>query len=120
VKLPVQRVLQQLRDLAIRRGVTFMDVRANEYENTSAMRQDGKADKLNHAKTSGLGIRVLADGAWGFATTNETTLEAGKECLDAALTMARASSVRATAAGVAFTGVELSSPNKDKMLVAVD
>lgn len=92
----MEELAERLRDLAVRRGVTFMDVRINEYENTAATRQDGKADKLSHAKTRGLGVRVLVDGAWGFATTNETTFSGGQECVEAALTMARASSVRAT------------------------
>lgn len=93
----MQEVLEQLRDAALRRSVAFMDARADDRESTAAAIQDGKADKLSHSKTQGLGVRVLVDGAWGFATTNEVTKESAAECLDDAITMARASGARASA-----------------------
>jgi TldD protein len=77
-----------------RRGVQFMDARLFAEDRTSVRVQDGKADRVSQARSAAVGLRVLADGAWGFASTEVIGARALGQCLEAALTMARASRAR--------------------------
>jgi TldD protein len=86
--------LQSIRDKAKRRGVQFMDVRMFEEDGTTVMVQDTKADKVSQGKSSAVGLRVLFDGAWGFASTDVVDSRSLDQCLQAALEMAKASTVR--------------------------
>jgi TldD protein len=93
-------LLENIRDKAKRRGVQFMDVRLFEEDGTTVMVQDGKADKVSQAKSSSVGLRVLMDGAWGFASTDVVDSGSLDQCLQAALEMAKASTVRVAHPGV--------------------
>ncbi len=87
----MRELLEGLRDEAVRCGVDFMDVRAVESEGTSIQRQDGKADKANQFRQHGLGMRVLLDRAWGFASTDGFDRDRAADSLEAAIAMAKAS-----------------------------
>jgi TldD protein len=87
-------LLENIRDKAKRRGVQFMDVRLFEEDSTTVMVQDRKADKVSQGKSSSVGLRVLMDGAWGFASTDVMDSRSLDHCLQAALEMAKASTVR--------------------------
>jgi TldD protein len=91
-------LLQRLCDAAVKRGASFAEARVVEAESTGIIRQDGRADKLNQSGTSGLGVRVLKDGAWGFASVSDVTADTANIALDDALNMAEASSTRSTEA----------------------
>ncbi|UCG82948.1 MAG: TldD/PmbA family protein [Dehalococcoidia bacterium] len=86
--------LESIRDKAKRRGVQFMDVRMFEEDSTSVTVQDRQADKVSQGKSSAVGLRVLFDGAWGFASTDVVDSQLLDQCLQAALEMAKASTVR--------------------------
>lgn len=94
-------LLQSLCDKANRRGASFADARVFESESTGIMRQDGRADKLNQGSAMGLGIRVLKDHAWGFASVADFDADSAQAALDAAVSMAEASAARSEEAGVA-------------------
>jgi TldD protein len=81
-------------------GVGFADARAVEQTGASLQRQDGKTDRLSEHQSLGIGIRVLLEGAWGFACTNETGRDDLKRCLDTAVEMAKASQARIAEPGV--------------------
>jgi len=85
-------IIESVRDKAKEKKVTFMDCRFVEKDSTSIQIQDGKADKVSNGRSSGIGIRVIVDGAWGFASTNILTKEKVDESLDTAIKMAKASS----------------------------
>ena len=100
-------LLQSICDKATKRGASFADVRVVESDNTGIMRQDGRADRLNQASAKGLGIRILKDAAWGFASVSDFDRDTAFEALDAAVSMAEASSERSEEAKVAhLTAVE--------------
>lgn len=100
-------LLRSICDKAKARGAAFADARVFESENTGITRQDGRADKLNSSSSSGLGIRVLKDHAWGFASVSDFDADMALAALDAAVSMAEASSARSEAAVVAeIEGVE--------------
>jgi len=88
-------LLRSICDRAKARGAQFADARIFENESTGITRQDGRADKLNSGTSKGLGIRVLKDHAWGFASVSNFDKDSAFVALDAAISMAEASSARA-------------------------
>jgi len=108
--------LESIRDTAKRHGVQFMDVRLFEEDSTTVMVQDMKADKVSQGKSSSVGLRVLMDGAWGFASTDVVDSQALDQCLQAALEMAKASAVRVAHPGV----VAEIQPTVDVVRIEVD
>lgn len=87
-------LLKSICDAAKKRGAGFADARVFESENTGITRQDGRADKLNSSDSRGIGIRVLKDHAWGFASVSDFDKDSAFAALDAAVSMAEASSAR--------------------------
>ena len=96
----MKEILQKVCEEAKKRGVQFMDGRIVEKTATSIVRQDGRADKLGYGTTCGIGIRVLKDGAWGFASSSETSIYAAMQTLDSAIAMAQASKSRCEEPGI--------------------
>jgi TldD protein len=81
-------------------GASYADVRINSYRTqVVAMRSqpDFATGKLNHIPTvadiesSGFGVRVIADGAWGFAAAHQVTKDAIESAAKDAVAIARAS-----------------------------
>ena len=87
-------LLRSICDKAKARGAAFADARVFENASTGITRQDGRADKLNSGTSKGLGIRVLKDHAWGFASVSDFDKDSALAALDAAVSMAEASSAR--------------------------
>ncbi|MCJ7821891.1 MAG: TldD/PmbA family protein, partial [Armatimonadetes bacterium] len=61
--------LERVRDMALRRKVQFAEVRYAAVRHSGLMLQDGRADRAGAGERAGMGVRVLVDGAWGFAST---------------------------------------------------
>lgn len=61
--------------------------------------RNGEIDAVDTGGSEGVGVRVRADGRWGFAATREVTAEAVEEALDQALQIARAGPPGARPAG---------------------
>lgn len=51
--------------------VDYVDIRAGNGNSTSLIMKDGAIDEINTGNTLGIRIRVLNNGAWGFAYTND-------------------------------------------------
>jgi TldD protein len=96
----MKELAEWVRDEAMRRGLQFADARIVESSHTSLGRQDGRTDRLSQGTSSGIGIRVLLDGAWGFASTNSLTRDDVRRCLESAIDMAKASRARVAEPGV--------------------
>jgi TldD protein len=60
-------------DAALAPGVTYADTRAMEIRDRQASTKNGKSGHVSSGESMGLAIRVLADGCWGFAATDELT-----------------------------------------------
>jgi len=100
-------LLRSICDKAKARGAAFADARVFESDSTGITRQDGRADKLNSGSSKGLGIRVLKDHAWGFASVSDFDTDSAFAALDSAVSMAEASAARSEKACVAeIEGVE--------------
>ncbi len=85
---------------AARKGVDFADLRITDSTNTSIMVQDGRADKISAGEALGAGLRVLVDGAWGFAPTNNIAERQLLQALDDAIAMARTAAPSVTDPGM--------------------
>jgi len=96
----MKELAEWVRDEAMKRGVQFADARIVESAHTSMSRQDGKTDRLSQGTSVGIGVRVLLEGAWGFASTNSLTREDLRKCLEGAMEMAKASGARVAEPGV--------------------
>lgn len=92
--MTVKDILQSLCDEARKRGAAFADARVFEAESTGVIRQDGRADKLNQNTSVGLGVRVLKDQAWGFASVADFNADTARDALSMAIAMAEASAAR--------------------------
>lgn len=71
--------LVELVQAARRRGAVYADARYVEREHESVNVKDGQVEGIERLRDRGVGLRVLAGGAWGFAASDrldETGLRA--------------------------------------------
>ncbi len=78
-------------DLAMQHGASYADVRVVERRTEDLSIKNGQPDRAMAAEDAGFGVRVLAEGAWGFAASSEFEGEASAATVERALTIARAS-----------------------------
>jgi TldD protein len=78
-------------DTAKTRGVTYADVRVLDARYRNLSTKNGQVGTLSESESLGLGVRVIADGAWGFAATDQLTREKIDETAARAVAIARAS-----------------------------
>jgi TldD protein len=80
-------------DRAVQAGATYADVRAVESAERYISTKNGKMGQASSSVTLGLGVRVIASGAWGFAATDEMTREGVQAAATRAVEIARASAL---------------------------
>src|SRR6267378_3834703 len=80
-------------DTARLRGASYGDVRVMHLRQRDLTTKNGRVGTLSQSESIGLGIRVLADGAWGFASTDRLTREGVAACAAQAVSLAKASAL---------------------------
>jgi TldD protein len=90
-------------DEVTRQGAHYADVRAMRQRTETVATRDGALERAGEQRTSGYGVRVLIDGAWGFAAHGQLDRESIGVTADAAVEAGRA------AARVNRTAVELAA-----------
>jgi TldD protein len=80
-------------DTAQRRGATYADVRVMDIRQRDLSTKNSEVGNILETETLGIGIRVVASGAWGFASTDRLTREGVQACAAEAVAIARASSL---------------------------
>src|SRR5216684_2265495 len=80
-------------DTAKLRGAAYGDVRAMHLRQRDLTTKNGQVGTLSQSESIGLGIRVLANGAWGFASTDRLTREGVAACAAQAVSIAKASAL---------------------------
>jgi TldD protein len=80
-------------DTAQLRGASYADVRVMHIRQRDLTTKNGQVGTLAQSESVGLGIRVLANGAWGFASTDRLTREGVAACAAQAVSIAKASSL---------------------------
>jgi TldD protein len=87
-------VKKQLADAALQAatsaGASYCDVRIGRYLRQFVMTREDKVQNVVNAESLGTGVRVIADGAWGFAATNTMTADAIAEAARRATAIAKA------------------------------
>lgn len=53
------------------KGATYTDVRIGRYLNQYVITREDKVENLVNTESYGIGIRVIANGSWGFAATDK-------------------------------------------------
>src|SRR5246500_2818592 len=75
------------------RGATYSDARAMHIRQRDLTTKNGQVGTLAQSESIGIGIRVLANGAWGFASTDKLTREGVSACAAQAVSIAKASAL---------------------------
>src|ERR1035438_9237201 len=78
-------------DAACGRGVTYSDARAVALRNRSLTTKNGRVGHSSESESLGLAVRVIADGAWGFAASGDVSREGLVATAARAIEVARAS-----------------------------
>ena len=88
--------MKQIADWALntvtQRGAGYADVRIVDHRQRSLATKNGKVGHAGSAETLGIGIRVLVNDAWGFASTDDLSREAVDKTAAQAVEIAKASS----------------------------
>src|SRR5262250_2556379 len=80
-------------DVARLRGATYADVRVMHLRQRDLTTKGGEVGTLGQSESLGLGIRVVVNGAWGFASTDRLTREGVATCAAQAVAIAKASAL---------------------------
>jgi len=80
-------------ETARRRGASYADARVMDVRSRDLGTKNGEVGTLSEAESLGIGIRVIAEGAWGFASTDRLTREGVSGCAARAVAIARASAL---------------------------
>src|SRR2546426_10995125 len=75
------------------RRATYADVRVMHTRQRDLTTKNGQVGTLAQSETIGIGIRVVANGAWGFASTDRLTREGVAACATQAVAIAKASAL---------------------------
>ena len=75
-------------------GAAYADVRIVKRANESIEVKNGKVEELASSKNYGFGVRVIADGAWGFASSFLVDDDEGLRVAELAVRIAKASATR--------------------------
>lgn len=80
-------------DTAKLRGAKYADARVMDIRQRDLSTKNGQVGTLAESESLGIGIRVIADGAWGFASTDRLTREGVQGCAAHAVSIAKASAL---------------------------
>jgi TldD protein len=75
------------------RGASYADARVMDIRQRDVSTKNGEVGTLMESESLGIGIRVIAEGAWGFASTDRLTREGVQGCAAEAVAIARASAL---------------------------
>ena len=72
------------------KGASYADVRIGRYLNQFVITREDKVQNIVDTESYGAGVRVLADGAWGFAATSDVSKDAVARAAEQAVAIAKA------------------------------
>ena len=89
-------VKKQMADVALNTakslGATYADARIGRYLNQYVFTREDKVQNVVNTESFGVGIRVITNGTWGFASTNNVTPDGIKKATEQAVAIAKANS----------------------------
>src|ERR1700719_2350833 len=80
-------------DTAKVRGASYADARVMDIRLRDLSTKNGQVGTLSESESYGIGIRVIAQGSWGFASTDRLTREGIAACAAEAVAIAKASAL---------------------------
>jgi TldD protein len=72
------------------KGATYADVRIGRYLNPFLITREDKVENTVNTESYGAGVRVIADGTWGFAATSDVNRESVARAAERAVAIAKA------------------------------
>src|SRR5438270_1539163 len=78
-------------NIATLRGASYADVRVVAQRSRALATKNGKVGSASDAESFGMNVRVIADGAWGFAASEDLSQAAVEATAAQAIAIARAS-----------------------------
>ena len=87
--LPLRNLADAALDTARALGADHADFRVERVRGQRLSLSDGKLESLSDADDSGLAVRVIVDGTWGFAATVDLTPEAARDAARHAVEVAK-------------------------------
>jgi TldD protein len=78
-------------DSAAQRGATYADVRVVDERSRALATKNGKIGSASDAQSQGFSVRVIVDGAWGFASSAELDRKSVEATAASAVEIANAS-----------------------------
>ena len=85
------------------KGASYADIRIGRYLNQAIATRENRVQNVSNSESFGVGIRVLANGCWGFAATNDVTKDGVAKTAERAVAVAKAN------AKITATPVQLAS-----------
>ena len=89
--LPLDAIADAALSVARKEGASHAEVRVGRTRDASIRIRDRSLEGAAEEETSGLSVRVLREGTWGFAATTELTAEAAARAAGEAIDVARTS-----------------------------
>lgn len=87
---------KQLADVALNTarslGASYADARIGRYLNQYVFTREDKVQNVVNTESFGIGVRVIANGTWGFASTNNVSPDGIKKATEQAVAIAKANS----------------------------
>jgi len=71
-------------------GATYCDVRIGRYLRQFVITRENKVQNIVNTESTGVGIRVIANGSWGFSATNDLSPKAVVKAAQQAAAIAKA------------------------------
>ena len=82
-------VKKRLADVALNTarslGATYADARIGRYLNQYVFTRENKVQNVVNTESFGIGVRVIANGTWGFASTNNVNEDGIKKATEQAV-----------------------------------
>ena len=88
------KIKKELADVALNaakaKGASYADVRIGRYLNQFVATREKNVQGVSNTESYGVGVRVIANGCWGFASTNNVTKEEIAKAAERAVAVAKA------------------------------
>lgn len=74
------------------KGASYADIRIGRYLNQFVITREDKVQNIVNTESYGVGVRVLANGTWGFAATSDVSKDSIAKAAEQAVAIAKANS----------------------------
>src|SRR5262245_13041235 len=89
----MKELAQQALETARARGASYADARAQLVRTQGLVVKNGRVGSIAESEALGIGVRVVAQGSWGFASTHDLSRDGVDRAAARAVAIARASAL---------------------------